>query len=71
MVVVSVLFTVVSLVLVKLLHGKGNHFLKRGRRKKRQPTGWKKIFTNEATNKGLTSKMYKRVLEFYSKKQNT
>ena len=26
---------------------------------KRQPSEWEKIFTNESTNKGLTSKIHK------------
>ena len=29
---------------------------------KRQPTGWEKIFVNEATDKGLISKIYKHLL---------
>ena len=29
---------------------------------KRQPTEWKKIFANKATNKGLISKMYKQLM---------
>ena len=28
---------------------------------KRQPTDWKKIFANDATNKGLISKIYKEL----------
>ena len=30
---------------------------------KRHPTDWKKIFTNEATDKGLISKIYKHLLQ--------
>ena len=36
----------------KLLHNKGNP------KKKRQPTEWEKIFSNDATDKGLISKLY-------------
>ena len=28
---------------------------------KRQPTEWEKIFTNDATDKGLISKIYKQL----------
>ena len=28
----------------------------------RQPTGWEKIFANEATDKGLISKIYKQLM---------
>ena len=30
---------------------------------KRQPTEWEKIFANEVTDKGLTSKIYKRLMQ--------
>ena len=29
---------------------------------KRQPSGWEKIFANEATDKGLISKIYKQLM---------
>ena len=36
---------------------------------KRQPTEWKKIFTNEATDKGLISKIYKQQLNIKKKEK--
>ena len=30
---------------------------------KRQPSEWEKIFANEATDKGLISKIYKQVMQ--------
>ena len=35
---------------------------------KRQPTEWEKIFTNEVTDKGLISKIYKQLMQLYMKK---
>ena len=35
---------------------------------KRQPTEWEKIFANDATDKGLVSKIYKQLLWLSIKK---
>ena len=37
---------------------------------KRQPTDWQKIFANDMTNKGLVSKIYKKLVTFSSIKTN-
>ena len=46
----------------KLLHSKGNH------KTKRQPSEWEKIFANEATDKGLNSKIYKQLIQLNIRK---
>ena len=37
-------------------------------KRKRQPTEWNKIFTNEVTEKGLISTIYKHLLKLNTKK---
>ena len=38
---------------------------------KRQPTDWEKIFGNDATNKRLSSKIHKELIQLNIKKQTT
>ena len=37
---------------------------------KRQPSGWEKIIANETTDKELTSKIYKQLMQLDTRKTN-
>ena len=41
------------------------------RKVKRQPSEWEKIITNETTDTGLFSKIYKKVIQLNAEKQTT
>ena len=45
-----------DLIKITIFCCKGNH-----KKKQRQTTEWEKIFANDATNKGLISKIYKQL----------
>ena len=49
----------------KHLHRRGNHLKK----KKRQPTEWEKIVSNDETEKGLILKIYKKLTQLNSQKK--
>ena len=46
------------------MHSKRNH-----NKAKRQTREWEKIFSNNVTNKGLISKIYKWLIQLYIKKK--
>ena len=54
----------------KLLHSKGNKTKQnKTKQNKRQPTEWEKIVSNDETDKGLISKIYKKTYTLNSNKK--
>ena len=53
----------------RLLHSKGNHKKTKQNKTKRQPMEWEKTVSNDSTEKGLISKIYKQIIQLKSKKK--